>query len=676
MAESELSHASTPGEIVDIWLDFASQYFDYTAVFAIQGDLAAGKQARGAGTTGEPFSHIGVPLDLPSVLERARRGSNWLLTALDPRGLDRTLARDLGRRTGPQVLLLPISVRQRVVLLTYGDHGSDDVELERVGDVLALRPLVERHLERLVVERKRERNSLQPGTAQSVPASPKPNPILIQDEQSTRPTVVQEEPSPFEGPGYPSDSDSPTRAEISSDLPTIPTSLVPISPMATEIRVAPQGPFGGELPFSDSPEHTAGLVDNIKTEVHLPATPELDESWDLIQPVLSVGDAQLPRDVRAPTNQTVQTRPPSSPPGSVWPGHSPRPSTTPKLELITDIETEPTSTPVESPLEITVLPAVRFDSHAAQVLTRPSESQEMRLPAVLVEYEKDCVELVAQLAAGDASKLDKLLELGDAAIGVLVREMPGPITSPSRGPRNEPLLKASDCGPILRALVAFGPAARPYVIARTSDGDPKVRAWAVRLLGELGGRPAAVAISQRVVLDRDAEVKRASHLACQLLYRDLESAQALRQALLTTAFDKQAVITQRLAAIDALTDLRDVQAIPSLIELLSDPNPGAAAGAGQALVVLARQDFGHDQKKWQVWWQANAARERIEWVIDALEHRQPTIRQAASEELRLLSRLYVGDYDDESGEARAKVQKKYRDWWSSGGRGNTVPPRT
>jgi hypothetical protein len=249
------------------------------------------------------------------------------------------------------------------------------------------------------------------------------------------------------------------------------------------------------------------------------------------------------------------------------------------------------------------------------------------------------------------------------------------VTSPSRAPRLDPLVKASELGPILRALVAFGPAARPYVIARTSDGDPKIRAWSVRILGELGGRQAAIAIVQRVILDRDAEVKRAAHQACQLLYRDSDSANAVRQALLETAFDKHAVITQRLAAMDALTDLRDVQAIPSLIELLADPNPGTAAGAGQALVVLARQDFGYDQKKWNAWWQENAQRERIEWVIDALEHRQPSIRQAASEELRLLSRLYVGDYDDDSGEARAKIQKKYRDWWATGGRVNSMPPK-
>jgi hypothetical protein len=299
----------------------------------------------------------------------------------------------------------------------------------------------------------------------------------------------------------------------------------------------------------------------------------------------------------------------------------------------------------------------------------------MTLPTVLVAYDNDCLDLIARWSKGDDSALEQLIELGDAAIGALVQQLPGPVTTPSRAPRGDQLVKASECGPILRALVAFGPAARPYVVARAADADPKVRAWAARLLGELGGRTAAITVAQRIVLDRDAEVRRAAYLSCQLLYRDPDSAQALRQALLATAFDQQAVVTQRLAAIDALSDLRDAQAIHKLIELLLDANPGTAAGAKQALVVLARQDFGYDTKSWDAWWMANAQRERIEWIIDALEHRQPAIRQAAAEELRLLSRIYVGDFDDDSVESRAKIQKKYRDWWAAGGRSTTFVPK-
>jgi hypothetical protein len=428
------------------------------------------------------------------------------------------------------------------------------------------------------------------------------------------------------------------------------------------------------VPIHATPDAQPPNTDTSETDE--PNGSDLSVTVGLVQPVLSVGDSSLSQNARIPENPPEALPPTSLPPSLSWPQHETRPGITAKLELITEDESEESNPPTVLPVDTPVLPTGFVDIQSPPLHEDQDESIGNTTPTHLREHEQSCVEFVEQLSYGDVTALDSLLELGDTAISVLVRKMPGPITSPSRGPRTDPLVKASDCGPILRALVAFGPAARPYVIARATDKDPKVRAWAVRLLGELGGQPAAHVVSERLVLERDAEVKRAAHQASQLLYRDPESAQSLRRALLNVALDRQAVIKQRLAAIDAITDLRDVQAIPTLIELLGDPNPGTAAGAGQALVVLARQDFGYDQKRWNEWWMSNTSRERIEWVIDALDHRQSAIRQAAAEELRLMSRLYVGDYDDESSEARAKVQQKYRTWWSSGGRESMRPPRT
>lgn len=660
MAEAELSAAATPAAIISIWLDFASQYFDYTAVFAVQGDLAAGKVARGSGTTGEPFSRIGVPLDLPNVLEKARKSTSWLLAALAPRGLDRSLARDLGRNPGPQVFVLPTTLRGRVVLLTYGDHGSEDVELNQVGDVLAMRPLVERHFERLMFERKRGR-SLQPPQA-GASISPSAGHRAINTELAPSAAAPSETAEGLVGA-----ADDAVKLALSNDLPTAPSHL----PVASDFfRVDTADPHHGEtlrapVDTSTSPEASHRNAD----------TATLDDSWDLVQPVLSVGE--LPRDMRTPSSP-APAQPPSSPPAVSWSNSSTRPGLAPKLELVAETESEVTNslpTPTDANDEGSLLPSSRADSHPALALQPPSQSLEQALPSVVVDYDRDCLELIDRLSKGETSALEQLVAMGDTAIGVLVRALPGPIASPSRTPRSDQLVKASECGPILRALIAFGPAARPFVIARSSDGDPQVRVWAIRLLGELGGRPSAMAVAERITLDREPEVRRAAHQSSQMLYRDPDSAQALRQALLETAASRQSVITQRLAAIDALSDLRDVQAIPQLIDLLSDSNPGTAASARQALIVLARQDFGYDATNWSTWWQQNGGRDRIDWMIDALDHRQPAIRQAAAEELRLMSRLYVGDFDDESTEAREKVQKKYRDWWAAGGRSASGAPK-
>lgn len=616
MAEIELAAAHTPGSIIGIWLDFTAQYFEYTAIFAVQGDIAAGKAARGKGTTAEAFSRIGVPLDLPGALQRARSAGTWQLGPLEPRGLDRTLARDLGRPIGASVLLLPICVKQRVVLLSYGDHGHEDVSLDQVGDVLALKPLVERHLERLLVERKRASRTIPPGHAKA--------------EQQAHPSVPpQAEPrGASHGPSHPQER---------------------------------------ELPDAGLPHDAHSAAGPAASNVD---TGTIDDSWDLIQPVLTLGNRDDSPSVRAATNNPAARLRDSIPPDSGWANPPTRLGPAPKLELLPD--TDLVSSTERSEVPNSLVAQAKADE--TQTTTKVPVEAVVHSSLDATE-ERACLDLLERFKQGDTSALAQLVALGETAALSLARALPGPIVTPSRAPRLDANVKASDAGPVLKVLAALGSVAVPHVIARTADTDPKVRVWAIRLLGELLGRASALAVAERIVLDRDAEVRRASYLASQQLLRDPTSAEALRQALLGVAADGRAMITQRLAAIDAIADLRDPPSIPKLIELLSDPNPGTAAAAQQALTVLARQDFGYDAKTWTTWWNNNVTRDRIEWVIDALDHRSPTIRQAASEELRLVSRLYVGNFDDDSYEARAKIQKKYRDWWAAGGRSPSTPAK-
>jgi hypothetical protein len=54
--------------------------------------------------------------------------------------------------------------------------------------------------------------------------------------------------------------------------------------------------------------------------------------------------------------------------------------------------------------------------------------------------------------------------------------------------------------------------------------------------------------------------------------------------------------------------------------------------------------------------------------MDALIDDSAAIRQSAGEELRTISRLYIGHYDDSVVEERARVQERYRQWWETSGR--------
>lgn len=146
--------ADSREDVIGAFFDFASQFFEYSAIFALQGDIAEGRDADGPGANRNQIRAIGIPLDLPSSLATAKNSGSFQLTMLGREGLDLSLTKDLKRKPGRIVLLLPIELRGRCVLLLYGDHGNADVTLEDIGDVIAFAPLVTAAFERLIVKKK------------------------------------------------------------------------------------------------------------------------------------------------------------------------------------------------------------------------------------------------------------------------------------------------------------------------------------------------------------------------------------------------------------------------------------------------------------------------------------------------------------------------------------------
>src|SRR5262249_38859087 len=63
-AKKELDEAKDRDGILDLFFDYARQYFDYSAFFVVHGDIAEGRDAYGDGASRERVVGIGVPLDL------------------------------------------------------------------------------------------------------------------------------------------------------------------------------------------------------------------------------------------------------------------------------------------------------------------------------------------------------------------------------------------------------------------------------------------------------------------------------------------------------------------------------------------------------------------------------------------------------------------------------------
>jgi hypothetical protein len=294
-------------------------------------------------------------------------------------------------------------------------------------------------------------------------------------------------------------------------------------------------------------------------------------------------------------------------------------------------------------------------------------SEELKLPTVIVDLANDCQALLDELLAGSSSAGDKLVQIGEPAVTVLASSFPGPITAElRRGVGNAPS-RASECGPVLRTLARIGVKASPVLVVRTADGDPNVRAWATRLLGEMPNEESARAIVRRFV-DDEQEVRRAALAAGRLMQSSPEARSMIQVGLADLLGDATRPEEQRHALIEAVADLRDGRAIPTVLRLLEDRSHDIVRSAHWALVVLARQDYGTSAAAWETWWRQNSGRHRIEWLIDALLHESADIRRAAGDELKSTTKEYFGYYDDLPVAERQKAQKRYRDWWESKGK--------
>jgi hypothetical protein len=125
---------------------------------------------------------------------------------------------------------------------------------------------------------------------------------------------------------------------------------------------------------------------------------------------------------------------------------------------------------------------------------------------------------------------------------------------------------------------------------------------------------------------------------------------------------------QRAAAMPVMAELREAALVPELVHALGDGYEQVVVAANSALVKVTGQDFGEDARGWLRWWEQNARRNRVEWMIDALTHDVSEIRRAAGDELRALSREYFGYSSDLPPRDRERAQQRYRDWWITEGR--------
>ncbi len=291
------------------------------------------------------------------------------------------------------------------------------------------------------------------------------------------------------------------------------------------------------------------------------------------------------------------------------------------------------------------------------------------LPSVMVDVGAEHKELIQRVVDGGhrgQEAFDELVRNGEHVIQAVMARFPGPLRVDRHRARGE-LPAASQCGPILELVVAIRRPALPFISVRTSSPDAEVRFWATHALGELRYAEAATVLVPRL-FDDDAPVRRIARRSAAALVGAGAAGAPILKGLEDITRNANQPIPHRVLAIETMGEIRSGSLVPPLLSALDDASDEVADAARRALLLITRQDFGRSSLRWGDWWARNEDRHRIEWLIDALMHEQPSVRRAAGDELKLLTKEYFGYYDDLPKRERERAQGLYRAWWEREGR--------
>jgi Type II secretion system (T2SS), protein E, N-terminal domain len=745
----ELAEVRDREALLHLFFGFSRQFFEYSALFIVHGDIAEGRDAFGSGSSRDKVLTVGVPLDMPSVLKTARERGAPITVVPEDGGLDAVLMTDLKRAVTNEVLVVPIVVRSRVVALFVADDGAAGIERGAQGDVITVAALVGREFERLIVRIKLQGFSGEAPVSERRVDARRVEPKRKKGDRATREAAAVALEQAVAGPVGGETSPIPAAAQSAPPAPPVsvapaaavlPTSALPGISEPTQ-RPAPENAPPPPIPPAPAPlsdtfaggvsliPRSPGTLRNFPAvappaSASAPPPPAIDARPPSAPPPSSVDDAReterLPLPPAPPVEEDPQTSRDYPEPRDEPDRDAPPPSS--GRSEVSDLPPPPQVLAVRSP-PVRPIPREDPDEHGPVSSTRfaeaftsrppPSELRQARLirdidalaakfagaprspsqppprvstavnlpphlpppassrtppvlPSVIVDTAAQAEKLAERYVQNprDDEAEAALLRMGQEAMPAIMKHFPGPLTI-ARDTLDDAWPRVTECGPVLRLVAGQRRVALPFVLARTEAAEIETRFWATYLLTELAYNEAVPAVVARL-FDDSKRVRRAARLAAHIL--GTVAGPALVAELDRMVTDPKTTSARRVVTLDALGEMRDPLVVPVLLGALGDQDEDVGLAARRALMLVSRQDFGRDVRKWGQWWKLAAPHHRIEWLIDALTHDVPAIRRAAGQELKSLTEQYYGYYDDLPKKDRERAQQKYRDWWESEGR--------
>jgi len=472
-------------------------------------------------------------------------------------------------------------------------------------------------------------------------------------------------------------STSPTAPTSSTPTPilSIPTSLIAPTPLPGAARRGSRTGLYPVPPRAD--EITLNMPRLVRGDVARPSAPAADLSSGTAATVTATGTTTTTTTDTSPLAGVVipadLTRKPASTPMSAAPASPPAEPTPPSepdesLEAATDptaselsAETSATDAIVEA-----IAGAMSAAAHAADLEddlsseTAPADTrQAAALGSDTAMQDADAVIEAYLNAPGDAAARAALGQLGPQGLERIAARFPGPIDlGDQTDARSFPPPSAH--GPLLRACVEIGPTITPHILALLEYPRPQLRFYAAFVFQELRDPRCMRALAEHA-FDPDADVRL---IATRVLesYSRIEGFVAATDLVRSELRSKDRDRT--LLAAEAAGTLRDTQAVYTLIELLSVRDKQVRETALEALCSITAKHLGYRPAKWRAWYDEHGQETRVEWVIEALRHRDAAVRRWAADELVRITGHHVTAPAGEKMTAKYLYQA-WQQWWAA-----------
>jgi|GEM_PF-540690 len=137
-AETDLGKATDLEEVARILLGFLGRNYRRVAIFQVGRDRISGWRVHGTGIDRDAFAAFSIGFDQPSLFLNLRHGSGVYFGPLPPMPAHRQLARTWGGDLPRECVMIPVRVKDRLLLVIYADGpAKGPVELPQMQRLMA-----------------------------------------------------------------------------------------------------------------------------------------------------------------------------------------------------------------------------------------------------------------------------------------------------------------------------------------------------------------------------------------------------------------------------------------------------------------------------------------------------------------------------------------------------------